>query len=468
MKKNIIYIALGLVIPMASCEKRFLTLAPQSSATTISFYKTTADITNAVTASYTSLQGGGMYGGNFMQLMELRGDNVEDQNPGAEAGRSFNIDRFLAGSDNTFFSDSWNALYNAIARCNNVLANIEVVTDARLKAQFEGEVRFLRALHYFNLVRLWGNVPLVLEPATTEEAGSIGRSPVAEVYAAIEQDLVKASTLLPPTYAAADLGRATAGAAKGLLGKVFLTEKKYQQAVDVLKDLVPPATNAYKYALLPNVADVFNVANKLNAEIVFAVHYDKTINGQGHGFVSYHNRPVLDPSLLSAYEAADTRRDLLNLRQVDANTSPVKKYYDTFDPTNKTVGYDLPVLRYADVLLMYAEALNELAYNGDVNSDAFRYLNMVRTRASASVYTAAQLNSQAAFRNAVLLERRLELPLEYGRWFDLIRTNTAITALQNSGLTRINIQEFQYLYPVPQGQIEVMHNPSIFPQNPGY
>jgi starch-binding outer membrane protein, SusD/RagB family len=119
-------------------------------------------------------------------------------------------------------------------------------------------------------------------------------------------------------------------------------------------------------------------------------------------------------------------------------------------------------------LLMYSEALNEVAYTGDVNSEQFTYLNAVRNRANASAYTPAQLNSQQSFRAAVLQERRLELPLEFNRWFDLVRTNTAQQAMQNSGLTKLNIQAYQYLYPIPQGQIEVIHNSSIFPQNPGY
>jgi hypothetical protein len=467
MKNNIIYLLIGAAILMTSCQKSFLTLEPESTATSASFYKNTADMTNAVTASYQSLQGTKMYGQSFIIMMDLRGDDIEDQNPGADAGKQFNVDRFMAGPDNTNFSESWGGIYNAIARCNNVLANLNVITDVKLKAQYEGETRFLRALHYFNLVRLWGGVPLVLQPTSTGDALNIGRSPVEAVYTAIEEDLNKATALLPATYGAADKGRATAGAAKGLLGKVYLTEKKYAQAVSTLRELLPSGTNAYGYTLLPNIADVFNVGNKMNAEVLFAVHYDKTIQNQGHGFTAYAN-PVTDTNLLNAYEPADTRRDMMTIQAVDASAKVVKKYFDTFDPTFKTVGYDFILLRYADVMLMYAEALNEVAYSADPDSDNFKYLNMVRGRAKASNFTPALLNNQQAFRNAILQERRLEFPLEFNRWFDLIRTNTAIQAMQNSALTKITIQQFQYLYPIPQGQIEAMHNPSIFPQNPGY
>jgi hypothetical protein len=466
MRKQLFYLLIGATGILSSCKESFLAPEPQSTATSVSFYKTTADLTNAVTASYAALQD--MYSANFLTMMELRGDNVEDQNPGAEAGRNFNIDRFLAGSDNTIFDGAWGQLYNAISRCNNALAHLDIITDTDLRIQYEGELRFLRGLHYFNLVRLFGGVPLILQPTTPQQAQQIGRDAVEEVYAAVEQDLMQAATLLPVSYRSSDMGRATAGAAKGLLGKVYLTEKKYQQAVNVLQELLPSGTNPSDYMLLAHVSEVFDVENKLNAEVLFAVHYEKTIFDQGHNVPAYINRPVIDPKLLAAYESTDTRRDLLNTQALDANTAPIKKYYDTYDPTNRTVGNDFILLRYADVLLMYAEALNELGYAADPNSDAFRYLNAVRNRANASLFTPAQLPSQETFRAAVLQERRLELPFEFSRWFDLIRTNTAIEALKSSGLTPISIQEYQYLYPIPQGQIEVMHNPSIFPQNPGY
>lgn len=452
---------------LSSCEKSFLTLTPPSQATADNFYQTTADITNAVTGAYSALRSGSTYTGHFLYLMEVRSDNIEDQNPGANAGMNYNIDRFLALADNGVITGAYSALYASIARCNNTLAHLDVVNDATLKGQYEGELRFLRALHYFQVVRLWGNAPLILSPVTTEEAKSIGRSPTADVYAAIEADLNAAAGLLPPTYTNnADIGRATAGAAKALLAKVYLTEKKYPDVVNTLKELVPSQTNPYHYRLLDNVADVFDVNHKMNEEVIFAIRYDKTIIDQGH--VQIFGNPVLDPQLLNAYESGDTRRDLLNTAQLNATTFQIKKFYDTFDPTTQRMGNDFIILRYADVLLMYAEALNEIAYSADTNSEQFQYLNRIRERAHATPFTPAQLTDQARFRTTVLEERRLELPLELHRWFDLVRTETAIEALQNSGLTSITIQPYQYLYPVPQGQIEVMHDPSLFPQNPGY
>jgi starch-binding outer membrane protein, SusD/RagB family len=332
-----------------------------------------------------------------------------------------------------------------------------------LKARFEGELKFLRALHYFNVVRLWGAAPLELAPVTAAGALKQNRNSVLDIYAAIESDLTRAASLLPATYSGADVGRATRGAAKGLLGKVYLTEKKYGQAVSVLAPLVATG-NAYGYSLLPSIVDVFSVSNKMNAEVVFAVRYNKTATQQGHALPSYFNQPGLDPKLLSTYEATDSRRDLLSTVTLDANNKPVKKYYDTFDPNTKAMGNDLIVLRYADILLLYAEALNEAGYS----ADAFAYLNAVRSRAGASTYSMASLPDQGSFRAAVWKERRLELPLELDRWFDLVRTGTAIDALANSGLTVIHIQAYQYLYPIPQSEINVMNDPAAFPQNVGY
>ena len=461
MKKTISIILICCVL-FLSCKKSFLTLLPQSQATSDAFYKTTSDVSNAVTAAYAPLQS--LYFGNFVTMMEARGDNVEDLNPGANAGTEYNIDRFLAKADNTDITSTWGSIYNGISRCNNTLIHLDVVTTPVLKAQFEGELKFLRALHYFNIVRLWGNAPLVLSPISADDAKKLPRAPVADVYTAIENDLTQAIPLLPAVYSnTADLGRATQGAAKALLGKVYLTEAKYPQALSVLKDLVP-ANNVYGYSLLPAVADVFNVNNKMNAEIVFAIRFNKTVANQGHGLSTYFNQPGLDPKLISSYEANDARKDLLNTVTLDANDKPVKKYYDTFDPNTKTLGNDFIVLRYADVLLMYAEALNETGYS----ADAFTWLNAVRSRAGASTYSNVTLPDQASFRTGVLLERRLELPLEEHRWFDLIRTNTAIAAFQVSGLTPISIQAYQYLYPIPQPELDISTNKSGFTQNTGY
>jgi hypothetical protein len=138
-----------------------------------------------------------------------------------------------------------------------------------------------------------------------------------------------------------------------------------------------------------------------------------------------------------------------------------RKFIDT--PVNNAAGNDFPVLRYADVLLLHAEAINELGYS----STAFTSLNLVRKRAGLAELTSAELPDQASFRNEIYKQRRLELAFECDRWFDLVRTNTAIAAIEACG-KKITIASFRFLYPIPQQEIDIMNNPGGFPQNPGY
>ncbi|SOD19758.1 RagB/SusD family nutrient uptake outer membrane protein [Pedobacter xixiisoli] len=446
-----------LMISLCSCKK-FLDIVPQSDPTSASFYKTSDDIKNALSGCYASLQSGSQYRGHFITMMETRSDNISDNNSGGNAGRDYNVDRFLANSDNIVFLESWRSIYNTIYRCNAALSKIDVVANSALKSQYESELRFIRALNYFNAVRFWGDIPLVLSPISPEESYKVIRNNKSEVYKAIEDDLKVAAENLPATFTGDNLGRATRGAAKSLLGKVYLTQQKYALASTVLKEVIDSKT----YILLDNVSSVFATDNKMNNEIIFAVRFNKSVVGEGRAIPTYFDGPVLDAALLSGYAATDTRRDLLNT--LSSNTrNPVKKYYDTFDLNTNNVGNDFPILRYADVLLMYAEALNEQNY--EANGSAMEALNLIRFRANTSLFTGALLADKVSFRDAVYQERRLELPLEWSRWFDLIRTNTAIEAMKKVGLT---IQNWQFLYPIPLTEVQIMNNAQSFPQNPNY
>lgn len=463
MKTNIIRISclLALLGSMISCSD-YMDLTPKSSATTAGFYKNADDIKTALNACYGPLQSGNMYKGNFVTMMEVRSDNVKDNNPGASSGVYYNIDAFTAGADNTIFRSVWSTCYNQVFRINELLDNIEIVTNPALKSQYEGEACFLRALTYFNMVRLWGDIPVILTPISTDDAYSMSRNSIASVYEAIESDLQKALALPASYQSDSDMGRATSMAAKALLGKVYLTEKKYSDAARILKEVIQ--SESASCGLLDNVADVFKVSNKLNKEILFAVHYSKSIAGETASTHDAYTKFDIDDNLKESYEATDERADLLQTVPIDGQYI-VKKYADTKDPTTLAVGFDFPVLRYSDVLLMYAEALNEVGYDSSASSEALTCLNRVRSRAKASEYTSSQLNSQSTFRDAVLNERRLELPLENHRWFDLLRTGTAI-----SSLAKVNqpISEKDLLYPIPENEVLLMDNPEGFPQNPGY
>ena len=459
MKK--ILISIIVISLFQSCEEGFLDLSPVSQANVNDFYKNANDILNGVNAAYASLQNGSLYGGrDFMDLTEYRADNTFDNDPSANSGLRYNVDRFLAGADNTIFENVWRRLYLTIYRCNIVLDNIpQINMNANLSKQYQSELQFIRALSYFHLVQLWGPVPLNLKVQTTDESRLNIRNSVNEVYLAIENDLKSAAVNLPKSYPAAELGRVTSGAAKGLLGKVLLTQKKYNDAAAVLKEVI----DSGDFILMPTIADVFDPKKEYNKEILFAVRFSLVNNSESHGlYYSSQIGDFIDPALRNLYGTTDSRKAMLDLRKpVGTQNQTAIKFFE--EPVNNVVGTDFPVLRFADVLLMYAEVLNEIGYQS--SGQALTYLNQVRTRAGASAYTSTALNNQATFRDAVILERRLELPLELHRWYDLVRTGKAKDALKAVGLT---IQDFQLLFPIPNSQVQIYNNPAGFSQNKGY
>lgn len=209
--------------------------------------------------------------------------------------------------------------------------------------------------------------------------------------------------------------------------------------------------------------------NKNNNEIIFAVHFNKEIEGEGHSYW-YNLTNASDDtnqtsSLLNTFPTGDTRKDLITYVQVEKTVRLMNKFYDTKSPTFKTVGNDQILLRYADVLLMYAEALNEIQYDASEGSLALKYLNAVRQRAGISNLTAKQLPTQEKFRKGILVERQREFPYEGQRWFDLVRMGFAKSVMAENG---VEIKDYQLLFPIPQQEIEKVGNKSILWQNPGY
>ena len=461
MKNNIILATLLISsVCFTSCED-FLDQRPQSVASSANFYRNDADIENAVNSCYANLQKSQLYSNFMITLAETRSDNIEDQNPGGNAGRDYNIDKFTAGPDNAAVTSVWQYSYHTIMRCNAVLDNINVCSTSK-KVQYEGEARFLRALMYFNIVRFWGAAPLATSQLSIDQSIASERAPESNIYSLIEEDLSFAANNLPKTYSNAEAGRATSGAALCLLSKVYLTQQRWNDCKTTLERLLSSEYSGV-YELLPDVADVFKQENKLNKEMIFVVHYSKSIVGEGRAFDQYYkNASLLDINLRTAYENTDARKNLIETTNIDKDNTPFVKFYDTFDLSTKNVGYDQPILRYADVLLMYAETLNEIGFDSSSNSKALEYLNEVRKRSGASAYAASDLANQNDFRKAVLHERRLEFPLELHRWFDLIRTNTAEDAMAKVGIT---ITKNDYLYPIPKTEMDLC--PNLY-QNPGY
>ena len=448
---------------MTSCGDSFFDLEPASSVTIDKVYKTASDYNVAVIGCYAKLQSQVNF---YTECCEYRSDNLSLGAPTAGTQDRYDIDHFTEKPSNGILSSYWANFNNNVYRCNLLLDQIDGANFAEnLKKQYKGEAMFIRALNYFNMYRIWGGVPATKHVVSAAEALKVARYSDEQMFDLIAGDLkeIVDNNYLPETYSSADMGRATSGAAKALLGKVYLTFHKWTEAKDILSQLIG------KYQLVSPIAQVFNVDNKNNNEIIFAVHFNKEIEGEGHSYW-YNLTNASDDtnqtsSLLNTFPTGDARKDLITYVQVEKNVRLMNKFYDTKSPTFKTVGNDQILLRYADVLLMYAEALNEIQYDASEGSLALKYLNAVRQRAGISNLTAKQLSTQEKFRKGILVERQREFPYEGQRWFDLVRMGFAKSVMAENG---VEIKDYQLLFPIPQQEIEKVGNKSILWQNPGY
>lgn len=462
MKKILVLASLATLL-MTSCGDSFFDLEPASSVTIDKVYKTASDYNVAVIGCYAKLQSQVNF---YTECCEYRSDNLSLDAPTAGTQDRYDIDHFTEKPSNGILSSYWANFNNNVYRCNLLLDQIDGANFAEnLKKQYKGEAMFIRALNYFNMYRIWGGVPATKHVVSAAEALKVARYSDEQMFDLIAGDLkeIVDNNYLPETYSSADMGRATSGAAKALLGKVYLTFHKWTEAKDILSQLIG------KYQLVSPIAQVFNVDNKNNNEIIFAVHFNKEIEGEGHSFW-YNLTNASDDtnqtsSLLNTFPTGDTRKDLITYVQVEKNVRLMNKFYDTKSPTFKTVGNDQILLRYADVLLMYAEALNEIQYDASDGSLALKYLNAVRQRAGISNLTVKQLPTQEKFRKGILVERQREFPYEGQRWFDLVRMGFAKSVMAENG---VEIKDYQLLFPIPQQEIEKVGDKSILWQNPGY
>lgn len=462
MKKILVLASLATLL-MTSCGDSFFDLEPASSVTIDKVYKTASDYNVAVIGCYAKLQSQVNF---YTECCEYRSDNLSLGAPTAGTQDRYDIDHFTEKPSNGILSSYWANFNNNVYRCNLLLDQIDGANFAEnLKKQYKGETMFIRALNYFNMYRIWGGVPATKHVVSAAEALKVARYSDEQMFDLIAGDLkeIVDNNYLPETYSSADMGRATSGAAKALLGKVYLTFHKWTEAKDILSQLIG------KYQLVSPIAQVFNVDNKNNNEIIFAVHFNKEIEGEGHSYW-YNLTNASDDtnqtsSLLNTFPTGDARKDLITYVQVEKNVRLMNKFYDTKSPTFKTVGNDQILLRYADVLLMYAEALNEIQYDASEGSLALKYLNAVRQRAGISNLTAKQLPTQEKFRKGILVERQREFPYEGQRWFDLVRMGFAKSVMAENG---VEIKDYQLLFPIPQQEIEKVGDKSILWQNPGY
>lgn len=466
-----------------------------------------ASVENLVIGAYNGLHSVLYY---EWAVTELRSDNARMRATGSTSQDTKlieQLDQATIGTAHEWVANYWEACYSTINRANSVLRNLDVVSDLELRAQFRGEAQFLRAMLYFNLVRLYGPVFIVTKKTGADEARHMQRSSVDDVYALIESDLetIVEESLLPVRQSDARTGRATLSAAKALLAKVYMThyavgEEKYMAAKTLLSEVLVAVGDPQSSGDLEPYAKIFAKDNEMNKEIIFSVRYLSGNVGLGSPFTTlfgpmnnansvvmgspkHYNFP--SDNLLSAYNA-NAEGSKVDLRKAvvlaegytNATTGQWKderfmvKYLDPDMATEYDAENDWPVLRVGDVALLYAEIINE---TDGPTAEALKYLNLIRSRAGIREYASAELASRYQFREAVRHERRLELAFENQRWFDLLRWGTAVATFNEYLASEIfytgysytvnPIVEWQTLLPVPISVINI--NPDVA-QNVGY
>lgn len=481
LKYNLIAIAL-LGFSFSSCSD-FLEQNPQTDLSENDFYKTADDILSAVNGAYSSLQEGDIYG-NWYVFGEIPSDNTRNQLSGSVTTQN-EFDQFYIDTQNSMIANFWKAAYKVINRTNTILGRIDgIEINTELANRYKLECKFIRALMYFNLVRVYGDVPLVLKEISISESYDILREPKENVYNQIIADLKEAQDL-PVSYSTAEDGRATQGAAKALLANVYMTLHKYAEAETILAEII----NSGRYSLLENTPgslnidgykNVFSPVNHNSKEGIFEIQFLKGGYGEGSNYANNfapensgtnvvavggtggNNIPEMD--IYNAYEEGDLRRDFsMSLGYYDnrknnewVESRYVCKFMDV-PYQNNDASNNYPVIRYADVILMYAEALNQ---NGKT-AEACKYLNMTRRRGFGYQTTETspvdlQTIDKAQFALMVEQERRVELAFENHRWFDLIRTGRAVEVMRSKGFS---LNETNLICPIPQKQIDV--NPKL-------
>jgi hypothetical protein len=486
-------LVLFLAFMMNSCEK-FLDIDPQGQLTQEAFPETEADALLATNACYTTLREWFYHSGGYpiLDIMSddaRKGSNPNDQLPTVGPYDSFDHVPTQDGLDRW-----WNALYLGVKRCNVVIEKVaEINMDPDLRDRYIAEAKFVRGILYFDLVRAWGGVPLV---TTTTPPPKLGRATREEVFSQVIADFTDAASVLPEKgdYAAEDLGRATKSAAKAFLAKVYLFLGDFPQAESYAIEVI----NSGRYDLEPIFINANSVDGNNGPESVFeigALRVEGTESGgdqyantqgvrgtpnRGWGF----NRPTED--LRNSFEPGDPRikgtiidlGDTLDgvLIMGDGSTPDVttddegnvvevecynRKIWVPGQTTPSQWGHHRRLIRYADVLLMAAEALNE---NGKAG-EALIYLNLVRERArqgNNSILPDVTTTSQDELRDIILEERRHELAMEGHRFWDLVRTAKAPEVLGPLGFQAGKHE----LMPVPQNEIDISQG--ILTQNPNW
>jgi hypothetical protein len=486
MKKNKVILLFSVIaLIIASCKK-YLSVDPPYAQDAENYFQTPDDFDRALTGAYDMLQG------SFMSLWigEIASDNSIAGGESVNDSQGLHqIDNMTHGGVNNELRNIMRWNYTGITRVNYIMENKDNI-DFPEKQHILAEARFLRAYYYFELVKFFGDIPLIIdERLGIEEAQQLPRAPKADVYAQIEEDLTFAISILNPV--ATQKGRATKGAAQALLGKAYLYQNKYTEAATILDEI----RNSGLYSLISNYGDLFSVSNENNSETVFDVQYTglegggygcliclegnaapgfqgiRQYNGPVYGDGNSYNLPTQE--LYNAFSPIDPRRGhtILDIEAFIAaqpdptaityaigagghtgyyNNKYIKRQGEIGLPDNDlTSPVNYRVIRYADILLMAAEAHFHLGNN----SVAQQLVNQVRVRAGVPGIPVQSLND-------IYKERRFELSGEGHRFFDLVRTGQAAQYIDGFVVGK------HELFPIPQVEIDLAGG--NWPQNSGY
>jgi hypothetical protein len=480
----------GLLIAFSGCDS-FLEKDPQGALTQETFPTTGSDALLAVNAAYGTMLDLRFHSGIFPLADIMSDDARKGSNPTDQSTEIGPYDNFMFTKTGNELASWWSTLYMGIKRANVVIEKVPLITmDEALRSRFVAEAKFLRGLFYFDLVRAWGDVPLVTNLTPPVD---LTRAPKEDVYKLIEQDLLDAITALNEKgQASGELGRATKGSARALLAKVYLFQGDFTNAGKYAMDVITSG----KYGLEPDFIDASGVNGEHGIESVFEIGAVGLEAAGGNGFANVQgvrgtpnrgwgfNRP--SPDLRSSFEKGDPRLKgtIIDLGDVidgitilgDGTTPDVTKdengnvlETECYNRKVWTPGTDVPtqfghnkrILRYADVLLMAAEASNENNNPGQ----ALLYLNEVRERArmgNPAILPDITEMDKDKLRALILEERRHELAMEGHRFWDLVRTGRAASVLGPLGF----VTGKHELFPVPQSEIDI--SKGTLTQNPNW
>lgn len=461
-----------LCILAAGCKKSFLDLSPISNANAVNYYKTKADFEVAMNSTYATLYT--VYAPeDAVSYTELMGDNATLYSVAGNQADKWAFRDYTVGTSNTLVYQFWQDDYKALFNVNTVLDKIQIAgLDEDFSNRVKAEMMFLRGLYYYNMVQLFGDLPLVTKVLSAEESYGVLRSPISEVYKQIVSDLSFAASNLPLAGDIAVAGKASKGAAQTLLGKVYLSMGNKTAAAQILLEVY----KSKQYSLLPQYASLFGPNVKNTKESIFEIQYlggsaSKPFSPYWTAFAPVNNGVItkyggginqVTDDLYNEYEPGDPRRDAsISTGYTDAkgNFVAIKFTKKWMDPTAAVNGAqelsnnNFMILRYADVLLLLSEATGDPAY-----------LNEVRDRSGVPAFGTANypIAKYPTLDLAIEHERRVELAMEFHRFFDLKRTGRALAVLTAKGKP---VTEQKLILPIPQ--YVITQNGAIVP-NFGY